>query len=52
MESIFRDVRYGLRSLIKSPGLTIVVTIALTLGAAAHARADRGVLLGHRQRER
>jgi predicted permease len=32
MESIFRDVRYGLRSLIKSPGLTIVATLALTLG--------------------
>ena len=32
MESVLRDFRYGLRSLIKSPGLTIVATLALTLG--------------------
>ena len=32
MDSIVRDIRYGLRSLLKSPGLTIVATIALTLG--------------------
>ncbi len=32
MERLFRDFRYGLRSLLKSPGLTIVATIALTLG--------------------
>src|SRR3954469_15735401 len=32
MQSLLRDVRYGLRSLIKSPGLTSVAVIALTLG--------------------
>ena len=32
MQSLLRDVRYGFRSLIKSPGLTIVATLALTLG--------------------
>ncbi len=32
MAAIFRDIRYGIRSLIKSPGLTLVATIALTLG--------------------
>ena len=32
MDQIFRDVRYGVRSLIKSPGLTLVATVALTLG--------------------
>jgi putative ABC transport system permease protein len=32
MQAILRDVRYGFRSLAKSPGLTIVATIALTFG--------------------
>jgi predicted permease len=32
MQSLLRDVRYGIRSLGKSPGLTIVATLALTLG--------------------
>ena len=32
MQSLLRDVRYGLRSLVKSPGVAIVATLALTLG--------------------
>lgn len=32
MERFIRDFRYGLRTLAKSPGLTIVATIALTFG--------------------
>src|SRR5689334_21697731 len=32
MQSLLRDVRYGMRSLLKSPGLTLVATLALTLG--------------------
>jgi predicted permease len=32
MQAILRDIRYGFRSLLKSPGLTIVAIIALTLG--------------------
>ena len=32
MEAIFRDIRYGIRSLAKSPALTIFATLALTLG--------------------
>jgi putative ABC transport system permease protein len=32
MQGLLRDVRYGMRSLLKSPGLTIVATLALTLG--------------------
>jgi hypothetical protein len=32
VQAIFRDVRYGFRSLAKSPGLTIVAIIALTFG--------------------
>ena len=29
MQSILRDIRYGFRSLLKSPGLTIVAMVAL-----------------------
>src|SRR6185369_11814566 len=32
MNALLRDVRYGIRSLLKSPGLTLVSTLALTLG--------------------
>ncbi|HWH51964.1 MAG TPA: ABC transporter permease [Gemmatimonadaceae bacterium] len=32
MHALLRDVRYGIRSLLKSPGLTIVSVFALTLG--------------------
>jgi hypothetical protein len=32
MYALLRDVRYGIRSLLKSPGLSLVATVALTLG--------------------
>ena len=32
MDAILRDIRYGIRSLIKSPALAFVATLALTLG--------------------
>ena len=32
MQALLRDVRYGLRSLLKAPGLTAVSVLALTLG--------------------
>src|SRR6185437_15465778 len=32
MHTLLRDIRYGTRTLLKSPGLTIVSILALTLG--------------------
>jgi ABC-type antimicrobial peptide transport system permease subunit len=45
MESVFRDIRYGLRSLLKSPGLTIVATLALGLALAAGVAQFTRVIL-------